>query len=127
MTDLYIKGLASGNVSISGDGGEPDVNVSTNETETVASSKVIGNDLFCDSCATFITNGKIEVRIGSATGRVLTASEISERHRLSFWDAMIVTAAKHAQAKRIVTEDLDHGQTIEGIRIENPFTLSFDL
>jgi len=76
MTDLYIKGLASGNVSISGDGGEPSVNVSTNETETVASQEAIGNVLFCDTCATFITAGKIQVRIGSATGRILTAAEM---------------------------------------------------
>ena len=76
MTDLYIKGLASGNVSIAGDGGLPSVNVSTNETETVASADVVGNKRFCDDCATFIDAGKIEVRIGSATGRVLTASEM---------------------------------------------------
>jgi len=52
---------------------------------------------------------------------VLAASEIEERHRLSFWDAMIVAAACKAKAEKILTEDLNHGQKIEGIRIENPF------
>ena len=52
---------------------------------------------------------------------ILMASEISERHQLSFWDALVITAARHARVKKIVTEDLDNGQTIEGIQIVNPF------
>lgn len=52
---------------------------------------------------------------------LLHASEIEERHQLSFWDAMIVAAAYQGGADKILTEDLNHGQSIEGIRIENPF------
>jgi len=52
---------------------------------------------------------------------VLSASEIEERHMLSFWDAMIVASARKAKAEKIITEDLNHGQEIEGILIENPF------
>lgn len=52
---------------------------------------------------------------------VLTASEIEERNRISFWDALIVAAANQAGAATIVTEDLNHGQRIEGILIQNPF------
>jgi len=49
------------------------------------------------------------------------ASEIEERYSLSFWDALIVAAARNAGAEKILTEDLNHGQKIEGILIENPF------
>jgi predicted nucleic acid-binding protein len=52
---------------------------------------------------------------------ILTASEIEERYNLSFWDALIVAAACNAKADKIITEDLNHGQRIEGILIENPF------
>jgi predicted nucleic acid-binding protein len=52
---------------------------------------------------------------------VLAASEIEERNRISFWDALIVAAAQHAGATTIVTEDLNHGQRIEGVLVENPF------
>jgi len=52
---------------------------------------------------------------------VLAASEIEERHMLSFWDALIVASARNAEAEKILTEDLNHGQRIEGILIENPF------
>lgn len=50
----------------------------------------------------------------------IQASEIAEKNNLSFWDAMIVTAALRLQAKKIITEDLNHGQIIEGILIGNP-------
>ena len=53
---------------------------------------------------------------------LLAASEIEERHQLSFWDALVVAAASNAKADRLITEDLNHGQTIEGIMIHNPFT-----
>jgi predicted nucleic acid-binding protein len=33
----------------------------------------------------------------------------------SFWDALIL------EAERLLTEDLQHGQKIEGLRVENPF------
>jgi predicted nucleic acid-binding protein len=51
----------------------------------------------------------------------IRASEIEEKNTLSFWDAMIVAAALRLQAQKIITEDLNHGQIIEGISIENPF------
>ena len=52
---------------------------------------------------------------------VLLASEIEERNVLSFWDALIVASASRAGADRILSEDLNHGQVIEGIPIETPF------
>jgi len=50
----------------------------------------------------------------------IRASEIEEKSSLSFWDALIVAAALRLQAQKIITEDLNHGQIIEGIFIENP-------
>jgi predicted nucleic acid-binding protein len=50
----------------------------------------------------------------------IRASEIEEKNSLSFWDALIVAAALRLQAKKIITEDLNHGQIIEGILVENP-------
>jgi len=51
------------------------------------------------------------------------ASEIEEENRISFWDALIVTAAVKGGASRILSEDLNPGQVIAGVRIENPFSL----
>lgn len=52
---------------------------------------------------------------------IIRASELEERHTLSFWDALIVAAAREAGAAKILTEDLNHGEFIDGVTIENPF------
>jgi predicted nucleic acid-binding protein len=52
---------------------------------------------------------------------ILQATEIQEAHKLSFWDSLIVSAALAGNAAIIATEDLNHGQVIEGIQIHNPF------
>jgi predicted nucleic acid-binding protein len=49
------------------------------------------------------------------------AMSLRERLRLSFYDSLIIAAALEAGCKRLLTEDLQHGQRIEGLRIENPF------
>lgn len=55
------------------------------------------------------------------TDIILHASEIEESHMISYRDALIVSAAFSSNADIILTEDLNPGQTIEGILIENPF------
>jgi len=52
---------------------------------------------------------------------VLEAIDLSEKHRLSFWDALVVQAAVVAGAEVLLSEDLNPGQVIEGVRVENHF------
>ncbi len=59
------------------------------------------------------------VTIGPAD--VLDAVDLEGRHRLSFWDSLIVRAAVSSGAATLLTEDVQHGRTIAGLRIENPF------
>ena len=54
-------------------------------------------------------------------GTVLGAVRRSEEISISFWDALIVEAALRGGADRLLTEDLQHGQQIEGLQVENPF------
>lgn len=53
--------------------------------------------------------------------RIGEAIDIRILNRLSFWDALILSAAVSAHCARLLTEDLNHGQTIAGVRVENPF------
>ena len=46
---------------------------------------------------------------------------LQARFSFGFYDALIVAAALEAGCKRIWTEDLQHGQRVEGLTIENPF------
>ena len=59
--------------------------------------------------------------VQNSPSSILRASEIEERYKLSFWDSLIICAAVEANANRILTEDLNDGQLIEGVRIVNPF------
>jgi len=52
---------------------------------------------------------------------IIAASVIEERHRLSWWDALVIEGARRAGAARLVTEDLQDARTIGGVTIENPF------
>lgn len=52
---------------------------------------------------------------------ILKAVETMHRYRLSFWDSLIVQAALHGGATTLYTEDLQHGQVIETLSVENPF------
>lgn len=52
---------------------------------------------------------------------VLRASEISETLKLAFWDSVIVAVAEQDGAEELLTEDLNHGQLIAGVRVVNPF------
>lgn len=52
---------------------------------------------------------------------VLAATVVSEEHRISFWDAMIVRSAAALGCARLWTEDLRHGQRIAGVVIADPF------
>jgi predicted nucleic acid-binding protein len=50
--------------------------------------------------------------------------EIQARYKLSFWDSLIVAAAKAASCRYLLTEDLQEGQEMDGVVVVNPFRYS---
>ncbi len=52
---------------------------------------------------------------------ILLAIDISQKYKLSYWDSLIISAAKRSGATVIYTEDMNPGQIIESIKIINPF------
>jgi predicted nucleic acid-binding protein len=61
-------------------------------------------------------------RIQDMTLSVLNmALRIRKSHGFSFWDSAIVAAALTLGCGRIYTEDLTHGQVIDGLLVINPF------
>ena len=52
---------------------------------------------------------------------ILGAIDLHRLHHLSFWDALIVKCAGAAGCERVLTEDLQHGVVLDGVRVENPF------
>lgn len=59
--------------------------------------------------------------VGIGLANILRAIDLHRLYALSFWDALIVQSASSAGCTRVLTEDMQHGQTIDGVRIENPF------
>lgn len=51
----------------------------------------------------------------------LEALRIHSVHRISWYDSLIISAAKAADCQIIYTEDLQSGRNLEGLLIENPF------
>ena len=51
---------------------------------------------------------------------IVAASEMEERRRLSFWDALIIIAANRCGATTLLSEDLQHGMVIDKTTVSNP-------
>ena len=49
------------------------------------------------------------------------AVRLSSREPISFWDALLLAAAVKGRCTRLYTEDMQHGRTLLGVQIVNPF------
>jgi predicted nucleic acid-binding protein len=50
-----------------------------------------------------------------------SALRLQARWRFGFYDSLIVAAALEGGCRRLLSEDLQHGQRIETLTIEDPF------
>ena len=51
------------------------------------------------------------------------ALELASRFQLSYYDALIVSAARHAGCQTLFSEDLNNNQNYDGVAVTNPFHL----
>jgi predicted nucleic acid-binding protein len=52
---------------------------------------------------------------------ILAAIDLHRLHGFSFWDALVLRAARQAGCSVLLSEDLQDTREIDGIRIVNPF------
>ena len=52
-----------------------------------------------------------------------SAWAVESRYQINYWDALMVAAAQHQACTLLLTEDLQHGQTIDKLQIVNPFVV----
>ena len=52
---------------------------------------------------------------------ISTAFRIEDESHLGFWDALIIASAAKGGAARLLSEDMNAGQTVLGVLIEDPF------
>lgn len=59
--------------------------------------------------------------VGTTLGLTEAAWDIQDRWGFSFWDALIVAGARADGCDILLTEDLSHGQELDGLRVASPF------
>jgi predicted nucleic acid-binding protein len=59
--------------------------------------------------------------VGVDQPAISDAWAIQDRFTLSFWDSLIVAAARIGQCRVLLTEDLQDGQELDGLLVVNPF------
>ncbi|RMF83822.1 MAG: PIN domain-containing protein [Nitrospirae bacterium] len=52
---------------------------------------------------------------------VAAAWVVEERYRFSFWDSLIIAAARESGCRYLLTEDLQGGQEVDGVQVVDPF------
>jgi len=60
--------------------------------------------------------------IETSAAVMLGAADLATDHRLSIWDAVILSAAAEAGYRLLLTEDLQEGCTCKGVTVTNPFS-----
>jgi predicted nucleic acid-binding protein len=59
--------------------------------------------------------------IHSSPALYVEALRIAGKHRLAWYDAIIIASALEGHCDTLFSEDFQHGRKIEGLQIENPF------
>jgi predicted nucleic acid-binding protein len=55
------------------------------------------------------------------TADLVAASELEERHHVSFWDALVIISAQRCECTTLLSEDLQDGQLFGPVTVRNPF------
>jgi len=54
-------------------------------------------------------------------GDILAAIDLHRLYSISLWDTLILRCAKQSGCRVLLSEDMQHGQVIDGVKIVNPF------
>jgi predicted nucleic acid-binding protein len=52
---------------------------------------------------------------------ILAAIDLHRMYHISYWDSLILRCAKQSGCRVLLTEDMQHGQVVDGVEIVNPF------
>jgi predicted nucleic acid-binding protein len=52
------------------------------------------------------------------------AIDTSIQYQISFWDSLVVVSAESAKCQYLITEDLNDGQVIRNVKIQNPMKIN---
>jgi len=52
---------------------------------------------------------------------VLAAIDLHRLHGFSYWDSLILQCARQSGCSVLLSEDMQNGQIVDGVKIVNPF------
>lgn len=87
----------------------------------VAATRKLSRPLPEEAAQKAVEDLEVYCTLQESGAMVLAAVSRTRRLSISLWDALIVEAATLGGADHILTEDLQHGQIIDGVRVHNPF------
>jgi predicted nucleic acid-binding protein len=91
------------------------------EFYTQATRPTRAGRLRADEAATLVSTWR-RLRIVDLTITIVErAITASQRWQISYWDAAIIESARTAGCATVLSEDLQHGQNFDGVRVVNPF------
>lgn len=87
----------------------------------VATTRKLSTPLSCSEALAAIQQLTVFPIVQVDPDLIVRAGERTARELASFWDALIVETALAAGATRLFSEDMQHGQKISSLIVENPF------
>lgn len=88
----------------------------------VQATRATRPDALSHDQAAVLVEAFLRFRVQEITLPILRAAlETSHRHRISYWDAAILEAARALDCRVVLSEDLTHGADYDGVRVEDPF------
>lgn len=112
-TELVRNGLESGNACISFQVVQEALNVLTRKLDPPAT--VAEATQLLDEVLTPLW------RVFPSPDLYRRGLDLQQRYSLSFYDALIVSAALEAGCTRLLSEDLQHGLRVEALTVKDPF------
>jgi len=110
------RGIAEGSAAISFQVVQEVLNVTTHKMEQPLSDT--------DAIAFFDTVLAPLWRVYPSGNLYRRAIEVKTRYRFGFYDSLIVASALEGGCTRLLSEDLQDGQTIGSLTVENPFAIT---
>lgn len=81
-------------------------------------------DQFTDACAQAERWSSLMPVAETNAANIIGGAQLALRHRLQFWDSVLCEVARSAGAEILLSEDMQDGRDIEGLRVANPFLSS---
>lgn len=87
----------------------------------VVVTKKLSNPLDPQTAYKAVQNLSVISVVQIDTEMILKAITTSQKDTISFWDSLIIQSAIVGGAKKLYSEDLQHGRKFDNLEIQNPF------